>query len=303
MWDPERRWTRRTLLEAGTASLTAAGIDEARRSVEWMLEDLLGCRTALLLAYPDREVAPEQVAAFEGMLTRRMQHEPIQYILGHAAFFGLRLRVTPDVLIPRSETEQVVEVALERIARQDAPRVLDVGTGSGCVALAIKRTRPDARVVACDVSEAALALARANAEANGLDATFTRADVLAGDFAECVPPPFDLIVSNPPYIPAHEAGTLAEEVREFEPHLALFAGEDPCLFYRALARHARVLLNAGGWMVIETHADYAREAHDLFVKAGFTAVESRRDLAGHPRIVSARRQARVNSNGIHPETR
>jgi release factor glutamine methyltransferase len=303
MWDPERKWTRRALLEAGTARLSAAGVEEARRNVEWMLEDLLGTRTALLLAYPDREVAPETAAAFERMLVRRMQHEPVQYILGHADFFGLRLRVSPDVLIPRPETEQVVEAALERIALWDAPRVLDGGTGSGCIALAVKQARPDARVVACDVSEAALALATESAEAYGLAVTFTRADVLAGDFADCFPAPFDLVISNPPYIPAREAGTLAAEVREFEPHLALFAGDDPCLFYRALARHARALLDAEGWMVVETHADHAREAYDLFAEAGLTAVEVRRDLAGHPRIVSARCPAGPGRNDARPETR
>lgn len=287
MLDQQRKWTRRELLEAGTDSLSKAGIDEARRSAEWMLGDVLGCSTVMILAYPEREVPPPEVAAFLDMLARRRRHEPVQYILGYADFFGLKVRVTPDVLIPRPETEQVVEGVLECLEGLEAPRVLDVGTGSGCIALAIKHARPDARVAACDVSEAALAVAAANAEAHRLDILFTRADVLHSDFAQQVPSPFNLVVSNPPYIPDAEAATLAEEVRDFEPHLALFTGEDPCRFYRALAGQARRMLAESGRLVVETHAHISLDVHHLFEEAGFARVETQADLAGHPRMVSA----------------
>ena len=164
-------------------------------------------------------------------------------MLGHADFYGLRLSVSPDVLIPRPETEELVEEALRRIAGVEAPTVLDVGTGSGAVALALAHERPTATVFAADVSAEALAVARANAERLGLDVAFVRADALGPHFTRDVPPAFDLVVSNPPYVPAGERAGLQPEVRDWEPGLALFVPDaDPLRFYRALAGHAGALL-------------------------------------------------------------
>ncbi|MFQ5568684.1 MAG: peptide chain release factor N(5)-glutamine methyltransferase [Rhodothermales bacterium] len=288
MLDVNRHWTAGALLREATRVLEAKGLPEARRAAEWMLEALFECSRAQLFAYPEREATPEHIQGLATMLARRVQREPVQYILGHADFYGMRLRITPDVLIPRPETEQVVEAALGLV--QDGPpaRFLDIGTGSGCIALALKHERHDAEVHACDVSEAALAVARANAAAHDLDVLFFQADVLASGFAERAPGRLDLIISNPPYVPVNEAGDLAPEVRDFEPHLALFSGNDPLRFYRAIVRHACSLLVPGGLLVFETHRDHAPEVGDLLDGAGFDDVQRRRDLAGCLRIVYAR---------------
>lgn len=288
----DRPETRGALVRAATHRLESGGIEEARRQAEWMVMDLLGISRAQLYAYPEADVAPAAAAALDGMVTRRLDREPLQYILGHTEFYGLPLRVTSAVLIPRPETEQVVHRALQLVAGREAPRVLDVGTGSGCIALAIKHERPDADVVACDVSADALAVAAENAASLGLDVRLLRADALDERFAAEIPAPLDLLVSNPPYIADGEAEELEPEVRDHEPALALFAGEDPLRFYRALAVRADVLLRPGAFVVFETHADHAGAVGALLEEGGFVDVSVAVDLAGKPRIVTARRRPR-----------
>ena len=205
------------LLDDAVRRQEAAGLPDARRAALWMLGEVLRYGPAHLVAYPEREATPRQADAFAAMLARRLQREPLQYILGYTDFYGLRLRLTPAVLIPRPETEEVVEAALGLLEGRTAPRVLDVGTGSGCIALVLKHERADADVYACDVSQAALDVARTNAEAHHLAVTFFLADVLALDFSDHVRWPFDLVVSNPPYVADDEADGLAPEVRDYEP--------------------------------------------------------------------------------------
>ncbi len=277
------------LLRQARQTLQDAGISEVQQTALWLMGEVLGCSSAHVIAYPERLATPEEARTLATMLARRLKHEPIQYIVGYADFFGMRLSVTPAVLIPRPETEQVVEAALALLAGRARPRVLDIGTGSGCIALALARECPDAIVYGCDVSAAALAVARANAHAHGLAVSLLQADVLAPDFPSRMPGPFDLIISNPPYIAADEAADLDPEVHDHEPHLALFAGSDPLLFYRTIADHASSLLVAGGDIVFETHAYHADAVQQLLEESGFIEVEGRRDLAGRPRIVSARR--------------
>ena len=262
---------------------------DVRLSVDWAMEEVLGTSRAMLYAHPQRAVAPHDAERVLAMTRRRAGGEPIQYVVGHAAFYGLRLRVTPDVLIPRPETEEVVERGLRLIRDVKAPRVLDVGTGSGCIALAIKHERPDADVGACDLSEAALRVAAANAAALGLDVRFFRANLLAPDFAARVPGGLDLLISNPPYVPDAEAATLAPEVAEHEPPLALFTGSDPLVFYRALARHASDVLVPGRLLLCETHMDYALDVRRLLADAGLRDAATARDLAGRPRMAWGRR--------------
>ena len=280
-----------SLLRDATQRLETAAVPAPRRAASWLLGEVLGCSPAHLIAYTDRPATPAQVHALAALVARCLKREPVQYILGYADFYGLRLRVSPDVLIPRPETEQVVAAALALLADRARPRVLDVGTGSGCIALALKHERPDADAFACDLSEAALDIARANAEALHLAVTLTRTDVLAPDFPHRVPGPFDLVISNPPYIADDEAETLDPEVRDYEPHLALFAGDDPLRYYRAIAEQAPALLASGGLLVFETHAYHADAVCDLLIEAGFLDVHPKRDLAGQPRIVTARRAA------------
>ena len=277
--------TRRDLLDQATSRLTAAGIDGPRRTAEWMLEETTGADRLALISRPDVPVELHVATVFQRMVERRLAREPVQYVVGHADFYGLRLAVTPAVLIPRPETEEVVEEALRRIRGHERPYVLDVGTGSGAIALAVKHERPDAEVFALDVSPDALRVASANAARLGLTVTFVRADALRPQLAAGVPPTFDLVVSNPPYVPESEREGLDPEVRDHEPGLALFVGDaDPLRFYRALAGHAEALLRPGGWLVAETHADYGRAVCDVFAQAGFVGADVLPDLAGRDRI-------------------
>ena len=291
MTDLDNTTTWGSLLRDATQRLEAAAVPAPRRAALWLVSDILGCSPAHLMAYPERAATPVQAQALASLVARCLQREPVQYILGYADFYGLRLRVTPDVLIPRPETEQVVEAALGLLADRARPRVLDVGTGSGCIALALKHERPDAEVFACDLSEAALRIARANADAHRLAVTLARADVLAPDFPLHVPGSFDLVISNPPYIAEDEADGLEPEVCHYEPHLALFAGDDPLRYYHAIAGHAPVLLAPGGLLIFETHAYHADAVCALLSESGFLDAHLKRDLAGHPRIVTARRDA------------
>jgi release factor glutamine methyltransferase len=257
-----------------------------------MLEDLLGLSRTAFLLEPERPVAPEDAKQYQQMVARRVAGEPLQHILGYAEFCRLRIEVSPEVLIPRPETEEVVAHALERIATAEAPRILDVGTGSGCIALALKHERPDAAAAACDVSSEALAVARANGERLGLEVTWVEADVLAAPLPTQGLGGLDLLISNPPYIPNHEADTLPAVVREHDPAVALFAGDDPLRFYRALVQQALDCLAPKGWLVVEVHAEYGTEVADAFRRAELDAVAVHADWAGRPRIVSGRQPPR-----------
>jgi release factor glutamine methyltransferase len=204
------------------------------------------------------------------------------------------------VLIPRPETEQVVEAALSLLNEKPTPRVLDIGTGSGCIPLAIKKERPDAVVYACDVSTEVLAVATRNAEEHDLALHFFQADTLTTGFLEEAPDQLDLLISNPPYIVDEEGGSLDREVRDYEPHLALFAGDDPLLFYRAITRHAATLLARGGWLVFETHAHHADKVVALMKETNFDRITLKNDLAGLPRIVQGQRNFYLSPSRYAP---
>lgn len=284
--------TRRSLLHHTLRQLEQGGIDEARRQAEWLLEHALGVSRTGLYAFPEHPVSPEQAAFLETLLTRRLQHEPVQYIVGYTEFFGLRFLVTSDVLIPRPETEQVTERGLARLASVPTPRVLDVGTGSGCIAVTIQHQRPDACVWACDLNPRALAVAAQNAVRHQCPVQFLEADLQAAGFAAQMPAELDLVVSNPPYILREEASSLAPEVRDFEPALALFVDKDPLQHYTALAHAAMSLLIPGGWLVVETHADFGGAVCNLLEQHGYASVQLAHDLAGKPRMVEARKPER-----------
>ena len=274
-----------SLLAQATATLQNAAAPAPRRSALWILASILEHEPAQLMAYPDRTATEIQNHATKAAVARCAAGEPVQYVLGVAEFYGLRLRVTRDVLIPRPETEQVVGAALDTLAGSTHPRILDIGTGSGCIALALKHQRPDAELVGCDISERALDVARGNAEALGLHVTLLHADVLSPGFAEKVGGPFDFVISNPPYVPSEGIGALDTRVRNFEPVAALNCGADPLRFYRAIAQSQ--LFSDGGILVFEAHADYAQSVRCMLATAGFSNVTLQHDWAGFPRIVMA----------------
>ena len=214
---------------------------------------------------------------------------PVQYVLGYETFGARRFTVSPDVLIPRPETFELVEWCAATLSAHTAPRLLDVGTGSGCIAVSLALELPHAQVEAWDISPRALAVAKQNAAQLGAEVDFREMDLFKAVCENVVPQRrFDLIVSNPPYIPAAEASTMGDNVVQHEPHTALFVPDrDPLLFYRALAHLATERLLPGGALLVETHTDFARETAELFAQHGLQQIEIRHDADDRPRMVKA----------------
>ncbi len=281
--------SRASLVDEALKRLEPVNIGDVRRNVEWMLCELLNCNRASLYAHPEAIVPEKIVEQFQEMIERRLNHEPLQYILGYTDFCGLRIAVTPDVLIPRPETELLVEQATQMLKTRPSPVVLDIGSGSGCIPISIKHFNPHARVFSCDISRAALELATTNARTLGLDVSFFACDILKKELPANIAAPFDLIVSNPPYIPTEEYQSLDAEVLNFEPRLALDSGDDPLLFYRVITETASTHLAPGGYLLLETHCDYAQDTASLLRQMNFVDVEVLQDLAQRDRIVLGKR--------------
>jgi release factor glutamine methyltransferase len=283
--------TTSSLLASAAGTLSSRGIEPAtaRREAEWILMHVLGCGRAELIARPETPVSAEAKARFQSLLERRMRREPLQYVLGETEFYGIRIQVTPDVLIPRPETEELVGEVLRAAGESEPLRVLDIGVGSGCIALALKWHRPGWKVVGCDLSEAALRVAGLNAERLGLDLDLRRVDLFDPAFLSHVDAPFDIVVSNPPYVPDEEAAELQPEVIEFEPHTALFSGGDPLRYYRRIAALAPRLLGPGGLLALECHFHHAGAVAETIRAALPGQVGILNDMAGLPRIVTLRR--------------
>jgi release factor glutamine methyltransferase len=282
----------------GAATLREAEVSRsARLDAELLLARALGVTRAELFRDPARVLSADETAEFEALLSRRLAREPVAYILGHRAFRTIDLEVTRDVLIPRPDTETLVDVALEELKAlplagpdpEDEPLAIDVGTGSGCIALALAAEDPFVRVVATDVDPGALAVARGNAARLGLA---RRVEFVLSDlFHDVGERPFDLVVSNPPYIPADEYVALEPNVRDYEPRLALYGGFDGLDFYRRLVPGAALLLRPGGMLAVEVGAGQAAAVAGIMQASGaFTAAETRDDLGGVPRVVYAHRR-------------
>lgn len=273
--------------------LVSADVEAPRRNAEWILQDLAGISRLDLITHSARPISAEAWTPCLHATLRRANREPIQYILGYADFFGLRINVSPEVLIPRPETEQVAAELLARLDGQTCPRVLDVGTGSGCIAVALAHARPDARLFACDSEAGALRVAHQNASELRVKIQLFKADALSAGFAVAFSGVLDAIVSNPPYVAAGEVASLEPEVRDFEPRAALVAAPDPLIFYRALAREAGRVLRVGGHLVLECHEERTEAVARLLSAEGMGAVQALPDLAGRARIVTGRVMERV----------
>lgn len=282
------RWTVLKILRWTAEYFESKGLSSGRLDAELLLADILELDRVGLYVQFERPLTPDELTTYRSRVQRRVAHEPVQYILGETEFWSLPLQVSPDVLIPRADTELLVEEALARI--EGPATLLDVGTGSGAVALALAKEKPQLQVTALDCSDAALAMAHSNAARNGLA---DRVTFLQGDLAELPDGRYDLVVSNPPYIAAGEWDDLMPEVREHEPRLALYGGEDGLIAYRHLARQSRQILNPGGWLLVEIGATQADAVKTLFEAAGLRNCGIREDYAGLPRVVFGQAETSV----------
>jgi len=280
--------TLRAALASAISRLTAANVPSPRLNAELLLMFTLACDRAYLHAHPERKLSAEEQRRYDHALEERERGVPAQYITGHQEFWGMDFIVTPDVLIPRPETEHVIETVLRGVGR--APllaallRIADVGTGSGCIALALARELPSAEIHATDISSAALEIARANASRLQLEARvqFHQADLLHGFESGG----FDLVVSNPPYVGASEEDQVQLEVRKYEPRNAVFAGPTGLEVIARIIPQARESLKPGGWLVMEISGTIAERVRGLL--ADWDEVEIANDLQGIPRVAAAR---------------
>jgi len=237
----------------------------------------------------ETKVSDEILVQLRDDVDRLFRHEPLQYVLGCTSFYGLEIQCSPAALIPRPETEELVDWVLSEVQLPSCA-LIDLGTGTGCIPLAIKAKRPSWQVSAIDVSEDALALARTNALSLALDVHFEAADLLK-DFSDfTIKDNFNVVISNPPYIPNADAMSMLPNVLNHEPHLALFVPDsDPLLFYRRIVAFSEQYLEKEGYVFVEIHEDLSEETIQLFHQAGFANIELRKDLQGKPRMIKAQR--------------
>ncbi len=258
---------------------------EARAITSLVCERLFAMRFTDVVIEPEAPCASGREALLERVLRELEQDRPVQYIIGYTLFGGLRIGVREGVLIPRPETEELVEWLCSLTPHDQPCRVLDIGTGSGAIALAVAARLPHAEVTGLDVSPEALVIARENAQANRLDVQFVEMDILRDRPSG----PFDTIVSNPPYVTRSEASQMADNVLHYEPHRALFVeNDDPLLFYRRIAELGREILSPGGWFYGEINERFGAETLRLLTDLGYDRAELRNDMFGKPRMVRAR---------------
>ena len=269
-------------------SFRNAAVAEADVDARVLVGHALRLDRARLIAQSDRILETREIDAISALCARRLKHEPVSRILGQREFWSLPLRVTPDVLVPRPETETIVEAALDFVVRgglrMEKLRILDIGTGSGALLLALLRELPNATGVGTDISTAALDVARANAVQSELA---SRCSFVTCDFASGVQGPFDLVVANPPYIPHGDIASLEPEVRDYDPLLALDGGDDGLSAYRKIAADAKRLLAQGGRLYVELGTGQEAAVRQAFTKAELTVGVARNDLAGIPRVLGA----------------
>lgn len=283
-------WTVRRILDWTIPHLKKHGSESPRLDAEILLAHARGCPRIQLYTHFDDEVSESQRVLMRGLVGRRAAAEPVAYLVGHREFFGLDFRVTADVLIPRPDTETLVVDALEQLKSLRDPRVLDIGTGSGCIAISLAVNCPSARVTAVDLSPAALLVARQNGAAH---AVLDRVQFLEGDLFSPVTAgeTFDLIASNPPYVTTSEIATLAPDVRLHEPHSALDGGLDGLDVIRRLVSAAPGFLSPGGCLLIEIDSEQAASVTQLLEANGrYENIVVLKDLAKKPRVVRAARK-------------
>lgn len=272
------------MLEWATDYFNEKGIPDPRHSIEWLLAETLGVKRLDLYLTFDRPLSPAELDELRPLIKRRARHEPLQHITGYSDFMNARIVVSPEVLIPRIETEQLVEIILDNHSDDPSLTVLDIGTGSGCIPVALKMERPSWKVQAVDISEEALQIARQNAEANEVDITFRQADIDNHENWN-LKQSFDLIVSNPPYILPDERNELEPQVKKHEPALALFC-DNIELMYQNIIDYAAQNLTPGGALYLELNASHSDLIMNLFASEKWTS-SLIKDYDKKPRFIQA----------------
>ena len=280
--------TLKQALNSAIQHLESHHVGSPRLNAETLLMFALACNRAYLYAHPEQELSPQEEERYLELIHERARGKPSQYITGHQEFWGLDFIVTPAVLIPRPETEHVVETVLELAREKPRCRIIDVGTGSGCIALALAKELPLAEIHAADISAEALEVARVNAARLDHRIQFHEGDLLS---AFELRPQFDFVVSNPPYVGLREPEKVQRQVREFEPKIAVFSGENGLEIYPRLISQAQHVLHPGGWLVMEI--GYSIEDQVRAMLNGWQEIRILRDLQGIPRVVAARELASV----------
>ncbi|MBN1893246.1 peptide chain release factor N(5)-glutamine methyltransferase [bacterium] len=285
---PNGIWRLGDILREGTLFLSSRQIENPRLDAERLLCKVMGKRRIDLYLCHDQPVSPAERAGFKNLLLRRASREPLQYILGETEFMSLPFRLSPHVLIPRPETEILVEMVLNLVPVREAVSILDIGTGSGCIAVSLAFYLPRSGITAVDISRSALDIAAENAVLNGVQERirFQILDIRSPESPPEFESGFRFIVSNPPYISQPEWETLAPEIKNHEPGIALYAGADGLSLHRLVAEKSFDWLQAGGMLILEVGLGQADPAGEILRKKGYRSVASRKDLAGVERIVS-----------------
>ena len=277
--------TVRAVLSAARKALNAANIDTAALDARLLFQAATGLTHEIIVAEPERILSKTQLKAFENFLKRRLADEPVSRILGDREFYGRRFQISSAVLDPRADTETLIELALEHV--NPFGQILDIGTGSGIIAVTLLAERPNLCGMAVDVSAPALQIAKTNAFALGVS---SRLQFHCGSWFERLHEKYDLIVSNPPYIPHNDIADLNENVKNYDPHIALDGGPDGLFAYRAIAAGAAAHLNSSGLVILEIGAGQAADVTTIFETHGFQPVANRQDLGGHLRALAFNHQ-------------
>ncbi len=286
----QKQWDVLSLLKITTDHFIGKQMDEARLQVEYLLAHTLQLNRMDLYLNFDRPVTPNELDHFRDLCKRKLQGEPLQYILGSEQFLGLKFKTDSRALIPRPETEVLIELVFEALKEREnqARRVLDIGTGTGCIAISMANLFKTSDVVAVDVSEQALALAKENALEIGVEnqVEFHCCDALNDAFHERFFQGFDVIISNPPYIPIREKDELQVEIKAYEPEIALFV-EEGFEFYRKIASDANKMLNSGGLLAFEIHCEGKDDIEEILNRKAFSNINFHKDYSGLYRVVIA----------------
>ena len=271
------------IIHWGENLLVSNGFKNVRQEIEWMLCDLLKIDRSDIYLKINSKISKKNFSKLKEWINQRLKNKPLQYITGKTEFYGHQISVTPDVLIPRPETERLVDIAIDTIKNLSKPKILEVGTGSGCISIALGSAKKDANILSLDVSDSALNIAKINTKKNNI----SNIKFLKLDFLESIPKgQYDLIISNPPYISKNEMKEIMLDVKEFEPKIALTDNNDGLEFYRRFSNKAKKMINEKGSLILEVGiGSHPIRVREIFHSSGFNKIDLISDYNGDPRVI------------------